>query len=109
MTWNPSRLSRSEPRARPSDTRATDVMNRISRAGGIPQGFTEGKRKENANRMATWSRTSVHPPSTFPRNMLMRVTGATSTALSTSSFRSQMMYSPKKTEPKITDMVSTPG
>ena len=75
----------------------------------MPQGLTAGKRKENMKRIATCMITSVQPPSTLPKKMLMRVTGATSTALSTSSLRSQMMYRPKNTEPKMTDMVRIPG
>ena len=65
------------------------VISKNNNASGIPQGLTEGNKKEKRERIRICNVTSVQPPSTLPIKILIRDTGATSTALSTSSFRSQ--------------------
>lgn len=65
--------------------------------------------RPSPSRITTWIIESVAPPTTLPMKIAVRDTGATSTSLRKSTFRSHTMYTPKKIDEKRTDWARMPG
>ena len=62
-----------------------------------------------AKSIAAWIREFVMPPNALPVKIVPLETGATITLFKKSNFLSQIMYAPKNTAEKTTDMQIIPG
>ena len=88
MTWNPSMDSKNAPSVSPMETIPMARSNAIPRPPTNPRGATPTRTTPRSSRMKAVIIASVAPPSTFPKNTVIREMGATRISFSTSIFRS---------------------